>query len=201
MTAHFSLDFSVRARDRGPRSHACNMAFPEIAVYFSILLCLPGIIFMATGKVQVEHAFAGIPVLTGKPLAPEVGGFILHCLFILGCIAWCWGMVCTALAFGVMPAPAITTGATSLAVVLLFMAVKGTSITGLPGFYGPPIPARIIVGTIALVANANVITTLIEGGSAPVAFWIIYVLAIAVPQLFGAKLRAEGWMTSEKLSA
>ena len=44
------------------------------------------------------------------------------------------------------------------------------------------------------ILNVNLILTAIDGG-VPFGFWVVYIVIVALPQLLGAKHRADGWMT------
>ena len=101
------------------------------------------------------------------------------------------------LALGLPPAIAITPGFTSLLSVLLYMFIKSEGITGVPGITGPPLPARVIMGVIALLLNANVVLVLVTGGltaAGQCKLAVVYVLSCSVPHALAAKARAGGWM-------
>ena len=171
------------------------MAFADVALWFSIAPMLVGTIFMLTAPKQVAEGFYNLEVLKGKSLAPEVGGLICHIFFMLGAVAWGWGCVNLCLALGIEPVLAVTPSATSLFVMLAFMFITGNGITGVPGLSGPPVPARVIMGTVAILLNANLVMA-IMAGAVPISLYIVYVLAIVWPQGISAKHRAAGWMTA-----
>ena len=76
---------------------------------------------------------------------------MVHVFFMLGVVAFSWGCVDLGLAIGYDPVIAVTTGFTGLFSTLLFMGVTATGITGVPGLTGPPIPARVIMATVAIL--------------------------------------------------
>ena len=170
------------------------MAFADIALWFSIAPMLVGTIFMVSAPKQVTEGFYNLDVLKGKGLSSEVGGLICHVFFMLGSLAWEWGCVNLCLALGLDPVLAVTPSATSLFCLIAFMFITGNGITGVPGLSGPPIPARVILGTVGLLVNTNLVMTVMAGG-VPISFWVVYVLAIAWPQALGLKIRNAGWMT------
>lgn len=110
---------------------------------------------------------------------------------MLGAVAWLWGCVNLGLALGFDPVLAVTPSATSLFLILAFMFITGNGITGVPGLSGPPVPARIIMGTVGILVNANLFMNIPSG----VGFWVVYLIAIAWPQALGFKIRSAGWMT------
>ena len=169
------------------------MDLESIALWSGIAPILVGTIFMVSAPKQVAEGFYKLEVLKGKSMSGEVGGLICHVFFMLDSLAWMWGCVNLGLALGLPPVLAITPSATSLFGLLAFMFVTDTGITGVPGLAGPPVPARIIMGTVAVLVNAN----LFLNAAPPTFFWLLYVVVIAVPQLIGAKHRAAGWMTAE----
>ena len=140
--------------------------FNHVALWCSVPVALVGFIFMAKCKVVFVEAFS-LPAFKGVGAAPEVGGLLAHFAFILGMVAWCgFGMTSLALALGLPPAAAITPGFTGLVSVLAYMAAVGSGITGVPGITGPPMPARVINGAIAIVLNVNVVCLVAE------IFWV-----------------------------
>ena len=171
--------------------------FNSVALWCSVPVALVGFIFMAKCKVVFVEAFS-LPAFKGVGAAPEVGGLLTHFAFILGMVAWCgFGMTSLALALGLPPAAAITPGFTGLVSVLAYMAAVGSGITGVPGITGPPMPARVINGAIAIVLNVNVVCLVAEGdvsGGALGALAAVYALAVGVPHALGAKHRSAGWM-------
>jgi hypothetical protein len=65
------------------------------------------------------------------------------------------------------------------------MAVTKTSITGIPGISGPPMPARIMIAVIGLVLNVNVLLHVFDGdiaGAEWIKFVVVYVFSFAVPR-------------------
>jgi hypothetical protein len=132
-------------------------------------------------------------VLKGKSLSGEVGGLIAHVFFMLGSLAWMWGFVNLGLCLGFEPLVAVTPSATSLFALLAFMFITGNGITGVPGLAGPPVPARVIMGSVFALVTANLVQT---AAGVPTSFWAVYVVCIAVPQAIAAKHRAAGWMTA-----
>ena len=71
-----------------------------------------------------------------------------------------------------------------------------TSITGIPGIAGPPVPARVILVVIGLFLNINAIAVALDGDE-PAATWvtfvIVYILSVGIPQAIAYKHRTDGW--------
>ena len=167
-----------------------------IALWSSVLVSIVGLAFM--GKCKALYAqSAELPAFKGVAFSPEVGGLFGHFTFILGALAWIIGMINLGLALGLSPVLAVTPGFTSLVTILLYMFFKKQGITGVPGITGPPLPARVINGLIALLLNLNVVLTLITGGMSGGDFFklvFVYALATGVPHVLAAKARGAGWM-------
>ena len=100
------------------------------------------------------------------------------------------------LTLGVPPPLAVCAGITGAITVLLMMAITKTSITGIPGITGPPMPARIMLLLIGAFLNVNAVLHAIDGdidGTTWTKFGCLYAASIAIPHAIAAKHRAAGW--------
>ena len=163
------------------------------ALYSSTLFALIGLVFMgkAAAPGGYKEPFGQLACMKNVACAAEVGGLMAHLFFMLGMLAWSWGCTNIGLCLGLAPVVAVTPGATAMFSALLYMGVGGNGITGVPGLTGPPVPARVIVGTVALLLNAN----LFSQGAPSAEASALYAVAVAVPHLLAAKHRAAGWLS------
>ena len=174
------------------------MAFEDVALWCSIAPILIGTVFMLTAKKQVVDGIGNLDVLKDISLAPEMGGLMVHVFFMLGVVAFCWGITNLGLALGYEPVLAVTIGFTSLFGTFVFMMAAKTGITGVPGLSGPPMPARIIMSLVSIILTVNLVMTAMDDDDVPMSYWLVYVFAIAWPQAIGFKHRSDGWMTAQK---
>ncbi len=138
------------------------MAYDTITLGVASFMLVPGLLFMLKHKVLVAEIFLSNPAYTPlKRAAPTPSAFPLYAslaayyLFLVGALAFCLASVILGLALDLPPAFAVCAGLTGMVTILLYMAVAGHSITGIPGVRGPPVPARIALIIIGIVLNAN----------------------------------------------
>ena len=132
------------------------MAYDTITLGVASFMLVPGLLFMLKHKVLVAEIFLNNPAYNPlKRAAPTPSAFPLYAslaayyLFLVGALAFCLASVILGLALDLPPAFAVCAGLTGMVTILLYMAVAGHSITGIPGVRGPPVPARIIIGTVS----------------------------------------------------
>ena len=128
------------------------------------------------------------------------GGLYAHMGFIIGFIAFNFGITMLGLALKLPPALAAVPGTTSIVSGLMYMALFQTGIIGLPGISGPPIPARVILTAVGLVLNINMFVTAADGtykNDASDDLWtkliIVYIIAVGIPHGIAAMHRNNGW--------
>ena len=111
-------------------------------------------------------------------------------LFLVGMTLCALGMYSVGLALS-LPAPLAATAALSGPLsVLGFMAIMKTSITGIPGISGPPLPARVALLIVGCILNGNAIAVALDGTeTAWVTFGILYFFAMAIPHGIALKHR------------
>ena len=78
-----------------------------------------------------------------------------HMAFIIGMMAFSFGVNNIGNAIGLPPALSVFAGMSAAVPQLLFMGVTGTSPMGLPDVYGPPVPARISAAIVWCLLAAN----------------------------------------------
>ena len=110
-----------------------------------------------------------------------------------GVIGAGWGFVTLGNALGYPPELSGCAGLSAFAGTLIYMTIAGQCITGMPRF-NAPIDVRVLFITPCIVLTVNMLLEALEGNTS-LGFWIYYLAAIGVPQLMGAKNRADGWMT------
>lgn len=167
------------------------MAFETTALYVGAVLMLPGIIFMAkrTDLVKTAVSDAGI-----KTSSPEMVGLASYYLYLAGMTITSLGAFSLELALAVPPPLAATAAISGPLSVLIYMALAGHSITGIPGVTGPPLPAKIVIGLVGLTLNANAVLMYLDGVAAPwVAFAAVYLGLVLVLHGIAVKARATGW--------
>lgn len=112
-------------------------------------------------------------------------------LFLVGMTLCALGMYSVGLALS-LPAPLAATAALSGPLTVLgFMAIMKTSITGIPGISGPPLPARIALLIVGVILNGNAIAIALDGTeTAWVTFGVLYFFAMVVPHGIAVKHRS-----------
>ena len=150
---------------------------------------VPGVLFMAKNTETVGNA-AGE---AGFTLSADATALAAYYLFLVGMVLFAISMLTLNLTIGVSPPLAVTAALSGPISVLLFMAIMKTSITGIPGIMGPPLPARVVLIVIGAILNINVIMHIFDGDVDALEwekFAGLYILAVGVPHLVGAKHRA-----------
>merc|ERR1712054_676552 len=113
-----------------------------------------------------------------------------HLFFIIGAVAWAFGMLLLGLALKLDPALASAPAVTTIIFVLAYMVVKKEGITGVPGITGPPMPARVIMSVVFVFLTINLFVQA-AAGAISAADWgklsLVYVLGIGVSQGLAAK--------------
>ena len=91
-----------------------------------------------------------------------------------------------------LPATLAATAALSGPLTVLgFMAIMKTSITGIPGISGPPMPARIALIIVGFILNGNAIAIALDGTeTAWLTFGVVYLFALVVPHGIAGKHRS-----------
>ena len=169
------------------------MAFPIAALYVGAILMVPGILFMLKNVDLVKTAVADAKITSASP---EMIGIGAYYLYLAGMSITALGAYSLELAMGVPPPLAATAAVSGPLSVLIYMAVAGHSITGIPGVTGPPLPGKIIIGVVGLTLNTNAVMMIMEGAGSLVPFASVYVFLIAVLHLIAFKHRSTGWNTA-----
>ena len=195
----------TRARhlSNASHSHASTMEFLEqYAKNASCFLALMGVGFMS----QCRKLWT--PMMDNKRWAAEGvvadqnnrafirwAALASHMAFILGMIAFSFGVNNIGNAVGLPPALSVFAGMSATVPQLLFMGVTGTSPMGLPDVHGPPLPAKIIVATVwcLLAANYVINKDALYAAVPPSKVLGLAGFAAFVPSAIGAKLRRSGW--------
>lgn len=94
------------------------------SIWFSLVPIVMGMLFMAKAKTQIGEAFAEADALKGQSMSGEVGGFVAHLFFMLGTVAWVWGMNNLSLCLDLEPVLAMTVAFFGLFGTLLYMYVR-----------------------------------------------------------------------------
>jgi len=118
-----------------------------------------------------------------------------HMAFIIGMMAFSFGVNNIGNAIGLPPALSVFAGMSAAVPQLLFMGVTGTSPMGLPDVYGPPVPARISAAIVwcLLAANYFINKDALYAAVHPSKVLGLVGFAVGVPSAIGAKLRSSGW--------
>ena len=145
------------------------------------------ILFMAKHKDTASNAAAE----ANFSLNEQALSLASYYLFLAGMMLCALGFYSVGLALD-LPAPLAATAALSGPLsVLGFMAIMKTSITGIPGISGPPLPARVALLVVGCILNGNAIAVALDGTkTAWATFGIIYVLAMGIPQAIALKHRS-----------
>jgi hypothetical protein len=172
------------------------MAFDLVAIGFACLLAGPSMLFMAKNKVIAVGAVKEAE--WDAKLTPEMLALASYYLFLLGMVLFTMSMLVISLALSIPPPLAVCSSITGAVSILLWMAMFSTSITGIPGICGPPLPARILLIIIGLVLNVNAIMHVIDGdivGSVWTKFISVYVCSVAIPHLIAFKHRKDSHLS------
>jgi len=171
------------------------MAFDTAALAAGALMGLPGIIFMVKNKHTVSNAMteAGF---TGE----NSDMFALACyyLYLVGMVLWALSCLMIGLTIELPAALSACAAVAGPITILFWMAINKTSITGIPGIMGPPLPARVVLMVIGITLHVNAIMHGVDGSdssSAWIKFFALYFASLAVPHLIGFKHRKDGWKT------
>ena len=150
-------------------------------------MALPGILFMVKNEETVNNA-VGEAKFTLNAQGLKLASYYL---FLLGMTLFTLGMYSVGLAVE-LPIPLAACAAVSGPIsVLIFMGIAKTSITGIPGIAGPPLPPRIALVIVALILNGNAIAVFMDGTAvAWSTFFAVYVAAVGVPHAVGFKHRS-----------
>lgn len=169
------------------------MAFPIAALYVGAILMVPGILFMLKNVDLVKKAVEDAKITSASP---EMIGIGAYYLYLAGMSITALGAYSLELAMDVPPPLAATAAVSGPLSVLIYMAVAGHSITGIPNVTGPPLPGKIIIGVVGLTLNTNAVMMIMEGAGSLVPFASVYVFLPAVLHLIAFKHRSTGWNTA-----
>lgn len=126
--------------------------------------------------------------------------WVMHCLFMLGVVAWSFGtLVIGCVEFWPLPPViCVTPPVTALFFVGMYMAIHGEGIVGMPKVYGPPMPVSVMVAVATLILNWNLMRFLTVLGN-PVPLCVFYFVTVAFPQLL-AYMNRKGLKTNPLFS-
>ena len=178
------------------------MSFDTVALWFGAFMAVPGIIFMVKFKVLPTEILLTNPAMAPLKAGPAKKEFPLfaavacYYMFLVGGLAFTVGMYHLGLALDVPPALVAGSVLPGMISILLYMAIRGESITGIPGVYGPPKPARVALVVIGLVLVAN-LAAHIPAGDVDRGTWnkviVLMLASVGIPHALAAKARAGGW--------
>jgi hypothetical protein len=146
---------------------------------------------MADCKNAMTTDINGIAILKKEGCSGVFGGFAAHIFFMVGVFANGWGFTALGGAMGFAPEIAGTSGVVSITGIMLYMELFKVGPTGLPGI-APPAPVTFFLTFLStmLLANAAFETL---AGNAPMKFWVVFTVAVLLPQAIGSKHRKEGF--------
>ena len=172
------------------------MAIDSVTMGVSCLLLVPATLFMATNKKVAMNAVkeAGLE----SSINDNALALAAYYLFLVGGMLFEMGMMILSLTLGLIAPLALCAATSGLISILLMMAITKTSITGIPGITGPPMPARIGLIVVGALLNINAALHIFDGDISNadwLTFALLYIVSVGVPHAIAFKHRKEGWNT------
>jgi len=147
---------------------------------------------MSGGAGALAGDFKELATLKGQTCTGEVGAWAVHLIFFGGFSCYSWAISTLGLALGFEPALALAPGFLAWYGCFIYMKIAKQSLMGFPGFSGVPTPLFELFAIASLSLLANLVTKFLAG-EIPIAFYIVLVVGVAIPQLIGIKVRKSDW--------
>ena len=145
---------------------------PTFIGAFPVIL---GVFFMVNARTEIIDIMAPGSIPKGNKDESFFQGVMVHYMFILGIALHASGVTNLALCLGFPGELAMIPLFTTVATMILFMAISRTGIAGAPQFSFPPVPGVVMLPTILATLSYNAYTN-----------WASYGLTAAETKLFAA---------------
>ena len=145
---------------------------PTFIGAFPVIL---GVFFMVNARTEIVDIMAPGSIPKGNKDESFFQGVMVHYMFILGIALHASGVTNLALCLGFPGELAMIPLFTTVAAMILFMAIFRTGIAGAPQFSFPPVPGVVMLPTILATLSYNAYTN-----------WASYGLTAAETKLFAA---------------